>query len=207
MVITDIVEVTGTKAKVCVDNGVTFMLYKGEIQKFALEKNGILSEELYDKIINEILLKRAKLRCMNLLKNRDYTMYQLVTKLRQGGYPEAVIEGATAYVASFGYIDDFRYAKTYIMSAGQTKSRRQIERDLLQKGISKEQIHAAYAQCSVEEGTTQEQKLIEKLLEKKRFDSQNATYAERQKIAAFLYRKGFSMDDINHAIGAVYEQY
>lgn len=34
MIITDIVEVTGTKAKVCVDNGVTFMLYKGEIQKF-----------------------------------------------------------------------------------------------------------------------------------------------------------------------------
>ena len=205
MIITDIVEVTGTKAKVCVDNGVTFMLYKGEIQKFSLEKDGLLPEELYDKIINEILLKRAKLRCMNLLKNRDYTMYQLVTKLRQGGYPEAVIEGATAYVASFGYIDDFRYARTYIMSAGQTKSRRQIERNLLQKGISKEQICAAYAQCSVEEDTTQEQKLIEKLLEKKRFDSQNATYADRQKIAAFLYRKGFSMDDINHAIGAVYK--
>jgi regulatory protein len=205
MIITDIVEVTGTKAKVCVDNGVTFMLYKGEIQKFSLEKDGLLPEELYDKIINEILLKRAKLRCMNLLKNRDYTMYQLVAKLRQGGYPEAVIEGATAYVASFGYIDDFRYARTYIMSAGQTKSRRQIERNLLQKGISKEQICAAYAQCSVEEDTTQEQKLIEKLLEKKRFDSQNATYADRQKIAAFLYRKGFSMDDINHAIGAVYK--
>lgn len=181
------------------------MLYKGEIQKFSLEKDGLLPEELYDKIINEILLKRAKLRCMNLLKNRDYTMYQLVAKLRQGGYPEAVIEGATAYVASFGYIDDFRYARTYIMSAGQTKSRRQIERNLLQKGISKEQICAAYAQCSVEEDTTQEQKLIEKLLEKKRFDSQNATYADRQKIAAFLYRKGFSMDDINHAIGAVYK--
>lgn len=205
MIITDIVEVTGTKTKVCVDNGVTFMLYKGEIQKFSLEKDGLLPEELYDKIINEILLKRAKLRCMNLLKNRDYTMYQLVAKLRQGGYPEAVIEGATAYVASFGYIDDFRYARTYIMSAGQTKSRRQIERNLLQKGISKEQICAAYAQCSVEEDTTQEQKLIEKLLEKKRFDSQNATYADRQKIAAFLYRKGFSMDDINHAIGAVYK--
>ena len=202
MIITDIVEVTGTKAKVCVDNGVTFMLYKGEIQKFSLEKDGLLPEELYDKIINEILLKRAKLRCMNLLKNRDYTMYQLVAKLRQGGYPEAVIEGATAYVASFGYIDDFRYARTYIMSAGQTKSRRQIERDLLQKGISKEQICAAYAQCSVEEDTTQEQKLIEKLLEKKRFDRQNATYADRQKMAAFLYRKGFAMDDINHAIGA-----
>ena len=75
-----------------------------------------------------------------------------------------------------------RYAKSYIISAGQTKSRRQIERTLLQKGISKEQISEAYAQCSVEEDTTQEQKLIEKLLEKKRFDRQNATYADRQKM-------------------------
>ncbi len=72
----------------------------------------------------------------------------------------------------------------------------------MQKGISKEQISEAYAQCSVEEDTTQEQKLIEKLLEKKRFDRQNATYADRQKMVAFLYRKGFAMDDINHAIGA-----
>ncbi len=202
MIITDIVEVTGTKAKVCVDNGVTFTLYKGEMQKFALEKEGSLSDELYNKIINEVLLKRAKLRCMNLLKSRDYTMYQLMMKLRQGGYPETVIDNAIAYVISFGYIDDMRYAKSYIISAGQTKSRRQIERTLLQKGISKEQISEAYAQCSVEEDTTQEQKLIEKLLEKKRFDRQNATYADRQKMAAFLYRKGFAMDDINHAIGA-----
>lgn len=200
MVITDIIEVTGKKAKVCVDNGVTFVLYKSEIQKFVLKKDSILSEECYDKIINEILLKRAKLRCMNLLKSRDYTMYQLVTKLQQGGYPDTVIENAVAYVASFGYIDDFRYAKTYIMSAGHTKSKRQIERDLLQKGIPKEQISEAYVQCTAEEDVTQDQKLIEKLLEKKHFDRQTATYADRQKMAAFLYRKGFAMDDINHVI-------
>jgi len=206
MIITDIVEVTGKKAKVCVDNGETFVLYKGEIQKFGLEKDGILSDECYDKIINEILLKRAKLRCMNLLKSRDYTMYQLVTKLQQGGYPETVIENAAAYVASFGYIDDFRYAKTYIISAGQTKSKRQIERELLQKGISKEQISEAYAQCTAKEEVSQDQKLIEKLLEKKHFDRQNATYADRQKMAAFLYRKGFAIDDINHVIDAAYKQ-
>ncbi len=203
MIITDIVEVTATKAKVCVDNGVTFVLYKGEIQKFALEKDGSLSEELYNRIINEVLLKRAKLRCMNLLKSRDYTMYQLVSKLRQGGYPEIVIENATAYVVSFGYVDDFQYAKSYIMSAAQTKNRRQIEKALLQKGISKDQISEVYAQCSEEEDIIQERDLMEKLLEKKHFDRQNATYADCQKMAAFLYRKGFAIEDINHVIGAV----
>lgn len=205
MIITDIIEVTSTKAKVCVDNGVNFVLYKGEIQKFALEKDGGISEELYDKILNEVLSKRAKLRCMNLLKSRDYTKHQLVMKLRQGGYPESVIDSAVAYVTSFGYIDDLRYTKSYIMSAGQTKSRKQIERNLLQKGISKEQISEAYAHYLVEEDAVQEENLIEKFLKKKHFDKQHATYAECQKMAAFLYRKGFAMNDIYRAIGTTYE--
>ena len=47
-----------------------------------------------------------KLRCMNLLKSRDYTVYQLKTKLKENGYPEFLIDTAIEYVASYGYVDD-----------------------------------------------------------------------------------------------------
>lgn len=201
MIVTDIIEISKTKVKVCVDDDMYFALYKSEVGQFAINKNEEISRELFDLITNEVLLKRAKLRCMNLLKSRDYTENQLRTKLNEGFYPEEIIDAAVAYVASYGYIDDVRYAKSYIEYAGQTKSRRQIENDLQRKGVAKEDIEQAYIQCRKEDGLINEEELITKLLEKKHFDKQNATYEQCQKMIGFLYRKGFMPDNIYKAVG------
>lgn len=201
MIITDIVEKSKTKVEVRVDDDIRFVLYKSELRKYGIEKDHALSREVYDVIMGEVLLKRAKLRCMNLLKSRDYTKYQLVTKLKQGGYPEEIIDSAVACVISYGYVDDVRYARAYIEYAGRTKSRRQIENDLVRKGISTETIRQACEECADEDGMQDEEELIQMLLEKKHFDRQNATAKECQKIIGFLYRKGFGLDKIYRAIG------
>ena len=201
MTVTDIVEISKTKVKVSLDNEMSFALYKSELRKLAVRKDSELTHEQYDMLMHEVLLKRAKLRCMNLLKARDYTEHQLVAKLRQGLYPKEVIDAAIAYVSSYGYIDDMRYARSYVECAGHSKSRRQIEQALLRKGISSDTIEQAYAQCAEEDCLTQEEELIRKLLEKRRFDRHNATYEECQKMVRYLYRKGFVIDKIYKAIG------
>lgn len=201
MIVTDIVEISKTKARVCVDDDISFALYKSELRKLAVKKGSELSSETYDMIMNEVLLKRAKLRCMNLLKSRDYSEYQLVTKLKQGLYPEEIIDAAVAYVVSYGYVDDIRYAKSYIECTSQSKSRRQIENDLVRRGISKDNIEQAYAQCSEEDSLAAEEELIHKLLDKRHFDRQKATYEESQKMVGFLYRRGFALDQIYKVIG------
>lgn len=198
MIVTDIVEISKTKVKVCMDEDISFVLYKSELRRFAVEKGGDLAKEQYDMIMDGILLKRAKLRCMNLLKNRDYTKYQLATKLRQGIYPEKIIDAAIAYVSSYGYVDDFRYTVSYIESASRSKSRKQIENDLMRKGIAKETIGQAYGQCPEED---KEEVLIRKLLEKKHFDRRSASREECRKMVSFLYRKGFVLDRIYKAVG------
>lgn len=200
MTVTDITDISKTKVKVCIDNGETFALYKGELNEFHIKTDTVLTDELYQQIMGEVLSKRAKLRSMNLLKSRDYTEHQLRTKLEQGFYPDRIIDEAVAYMISFGYIDDIRYAKSYIDYTESTKSRKQIENDLLRRGISKEDICSAYEEYVQEEQLTEEEQIIEKMLEKKRFDNQNATYEERQKIIGFLYRKGFSLDKIYKAV-------
>ena len=71
---------------------------------------------------------------------------------------------------------------------------------LFRKGISKETIASAYEQCAQEEQLTDEEEIIKKLLEKKHYSSQDATYEESQKMIGFLYRKGFSLDKIYKAV-------
>lgn len=201
MIVTDIVEMSKTKVEVCIDDELRFALYKNELRKFAIRKDCELSRETYDTIMGEVLLKRAKLRCMNLLKARDYTKYQLITKLRQGRYPEEIIDAAVAYVSSYGYVDDLRYARSYMEYAGQSKSRRQIEQNLAQKGISAEDIRQACEECMEDDSFAEEEELIRRLLDKKHFDRQNATYKECQKLVGFLYRKGFGLDKIYRVVG------
>ena len=75
-------------------------------------------------------IRRAKLRALHLLTAMDRTEAQLREKL-QASYNEEVVEAAVEYVKSFGYLDDERYVKVYIESKSRTKSRKQIEQELI----------------------------------------------------------------------------
>jgi len=200
MTVTDIVELTKSKSKIVIDNEVVFTLYKSEISSFDIRKDGEISEDKVHHILDELLVKRARLRCLNLLKSRDYTRYQLAMKLRQGFYPPAVIENAIAYIASYGYIDDVMYAASYIKYAQDTKSKKQIENDLRKKGVLKEDIEKAYIQCAEKNILVDEDELIQKYLWKKGYNKETSTVEEQRKIIAFLYRKGFSLDRIYKAV-------
>ena len=98
---------------VSVDGECAFVLYQKELAGYRIREGGELSEETFSEITRKVLPRRAKLRCMHLLKSRSYTRKQLEDKLRLGKYPENAIEEAIAYVQSFGYVDDAAYAESY----------------------------------------------------------------------------------------------
>jgi len=60
MVVTRVEAVTKTKYKVYVDGQFAFILYKGELSRFHIAEDQELSQESYEKIRTEVILKRAK---------------------------------------------------------------------------------------------------------------------------------------------------
>ena len=155
MQVTKVEALTKTKWKVELDGQFAFVLYKKEISRFGIEVNGELSEELYEQIKKNVVLKRAKLRAMHLLTDMARTESQLRDKLKRNMYPEDVISQAIAYVKSFGYINDEAYIENFIQSKRETKSRKEIYALLLGKGVSSEQIDLVFEQC-YEKNTEQE---------------------------------------------------
>ena len=105
------------------DNGMEVLLYKGEVRKLSLREGTVISREKYDEIIYEILGTRAKKRAMFLLERMDRTEHQLREKLMQNGYPDVCVDLAVEYVRKYHYIDDLRYATTYISYQQKKKSR------------------------------------------------------------------------------------
>lgn len=201
MRVTQIVELSKTRSKVYIEREFAFVLYKGELRLYHVREGEEISEEDYQMIMEEVLPKRAKLRAMNLLQSREYTTAQLRSKLQQGFYPEVVIDKALEYVASFHYIDDLRYAVDYITYHENSKSRRRMEQDLQTKGIAREVVEQAWITWQEQGGTQDETSMIKELLAKKHYRPEEADYKERQKIYAFLMRKGFQAEQICKAIG------
>lgn len=193
MLITQISEVDKKRMMIHTEEGVSFVLYKGEVRRFELKEGQELASEVYEEIRTDILIKRVRKRAMFLLEKMDRTESQLRNKLRQGFYGEDLIDDAVAYVKKYHYIDDNRYAQTYVRYQKERKSKRQIKMDLMQKGVEREIIEQA---IEIEYGTESEQELIMKWVEKRKYKIGNSDVKEKQKMYQFLMRKGFRSEDI-----------
>lgn len=204
MTITQIETVTDKKCAVFLDGEFAFVLYKGELRKYGIVEGEELPPDLYAEIMHVLLPHRARLRCMNLLQARPYTRKQLLDKLKQGKYPDSVMENALAYVESFGYVDDAAYARSYVEDHLETRSLRRIEEDLARRGIDRETVRQAMEEVQEQEGEQNEERMIRRLLERKNYNPSEADYKEKQRIQAFLYRKGFSPDKIRRVMDCEY---
>lgn len=206
MKVTRIEELTKSRSKVYIDEEFAFVLYKGELRQYNLVPGEEILKENYETIMTQVLPKRAKLRAMNLLKNKEYTVKQLREKLLEGGYPECVAKEALDYVAGYHYTDDLRFAAAFITSHESTKSRRRIEQDLLGRGIERDTLEQAWQEWEKQGGCQDEQAMIKELLVKRGFDPRKADMKERQRQGAFLMRRGFSGEQIRKALfGGGYE--
>ena len=181
------------------ENGTEITLYRSELRGLPLGESNLLMQEgsyvpeaLYQKLLNEIVGIRAKKRALFLLEKMDRTEAQLYDKLRQNGYPEECVTAAVEYVKSYHYIDDLRYAKTYVRYHQQKKSRQRLKMDLIQKGVAKHTIEQALE----EEFASDEREKIKALLEKKHYDSVRADAKEQQRMYQFLLRRGYKSSDI-----------
>ena len=95
------------------------------------EQDEIGQEEFEE--LNKLLLHRAKLKAMSLLKYQDRTKKELKERLMRAEFPEFITEGAVAYVESFGYINDEEYVRRYMEYKSGSKSKIQIKMDLRKK--------------------------------------------------------------------------
>ncbi len=196
MTVTNISELSKSRVRIEIDHEFAFVLYKGELRLHKIEEGDEIEDAVYDRIMKDVLPKRAKLRAMNLLKNRTYTKAQLKDKLLQGGYPEQIADIAIDYVVSYRYVDDEQYVRDFIEYNREKKSRKRIQLDLMHKGISEQLFQDIWEEIAGDDEEVIEREQIIYWMNKKHFCPQEATFEEKQKMMAFLYRKGFSINNI-----------
>jgi len=196
MEVKSLVKLTKGRAKICLDSGADFVLYKKEYESYKIEEGADLSHESYQEICTEILIPRCKKRALHLLEKQDRSEQNLRDKLREGGYPSEIIDIAIDYINDYGYLDDARMAASHVRFYQESRSKKRIKQDLLNKGVAPDVIDRVIE----EEYTVDELDLIQELMDKKHYDRENATYEDKAKMYRFLAGRGYSSDTIKRAL-------
>ena len=188
MTVTAIESVTRHKMRVSLDGEPAFVFTDREIREWNL------TEEMeFDRAEEEALVqyvcREAARTAMNLLVYR---------KLRERGYSEYCARQGIAYVSSYHYLDDERYARQMIGRYKGTASRKMMMNKMKQKGLSDDVIREVMeaSEWTDEMGITRELH--------RRFSSaeqiEEMADKERQKLIQSLMRKGYGYGDITHVM-------
>ncbi len=140
---------------------------------------------------------QARKKAMDLLMHNDRTEAELRERLLKKGFDASSVEDAVSYVKSFGYVDDERYARNYVEFYRQRKSARQLAQDLQRRGVDTLYIESALSESGSDESA------LKRALEKKVTNPRKLaeySFEEKQKVMAYLYRKGFQMEDIRRIV-------
>ena len=188
MTVTKIEPLSKTRYKVYLDGQFAFTLYKGELSRYHIAEESVIEDDIYDSL-QQIITKRAKLRAMHLLSDMGRTESQLRTKLKQGGYAEDAVEAAIRYV---------KYARSFIDSRKERKSKKELYAALVQKGVSSEIVEQVFEEADY--GEEDSRQAIEALMRKRNYNPETADAKEKQKMMGYLMRKGFSYQDVRNVL-------
>jgi regulatory protein len=186
----------GGKFTISFDDGTELSLSKEVIIDFGLRRNDQLADETLERIKDAQVFRDVYTAAGRLLNYRLRTRAELSQRLRQKGYSPEMVEKVIGKLSDIGLLDDSRFAEAFIATkiASKPVGRRELERGLREKGVGKEVAEKAMADVRDEEVQTSLALAAAgpKLKSLRRFDPAK----RREKLIAFLVRRGFDWDII-----------
>lgn len=202
MLITQIEPPLNKKRKVYIDYEYAFPLYSSDIKKYRLEEGCEIDTITYDELC-KMVISRISRRIAYYITDYDRSEYDIRKKMQAASYPDELIIQAIDKMKSYSYVDDYRYARTYVQSLiNKNKSITYIRQKLYEKGIER-----GLADTVIEDLSPDENIQIEGILRKKGYNTERMNEldaVEQRKLFAYLVRQGFSMERVRSFFKEMY---
>ena len=191
---------TAGRYNIFVDGHYSFSLDEFQLVQHSLHSGQEIDETKLAELQAESDFGKNYIRAVDLISRRLRSEREIRDYARRKQWSRDNTERVIARLYDRGYLNDLVFTKAFTRSrqSAQKYSRRRIERDLVNKGIS----HRIIQQVLDEEaGMADDNDALTNLVAKKyhRYDDIN-------KLKAYLARAGFRYDDINRAIKQYHEQ-
>ena len=200
-IITDIkLQKSKTRANIYIDHNFCCGLDLATILKNKLKVGSDITEEALLKIQKEAEMHEATEKALSLLERQKYTKQRLSLKLKEKGYMDELVEEVIEKLSGYGYVNNIDYIKSFIQSHP-NKSRKEIERDLYAKGVSRNEIEEYY---NLQEETASEQDKCDTVAEKY-MKNKEKNEANAKKLLSHLMYKGFSYGDAKSSLSKIFD--
>lgn len=175
-----------------VEGKYSFSLGEGEFAVSGLHSGLEITEAEIEDYKDQSEFGKLFEKTLNLLSFRPRSEWELRDYLKRKKQSPAVIDKILNKLSNSGYVDDKKFAQRWVESRHLLKptSRRRLTQELRQKRISDAVIEEVLS-----DDDTDERKVLEKLVERKR-----ARYPDKLKFMQYLARQGYNYDDIKEVL-------
>lgn len=144
-----------------------------------------------------LTLEQAWTKALRWLALRSLSTREVTERLERSGATEDVVAQVIERLLDSGYLNDRRFAESYARYRQETSSHgsRRVTYDLMRKGISAEEAgNVVHSLLSTEEEHRRAYRLAQRQLQ--HLQSGDRTDRLRERLCAFLQRKGYPVDVI-----------
>ena len=191
---------TAGRYNVFVDGHYSFSLDEFQLVQHSLHSGQEIDETKLAELQAESDFGKNYIRAVDLISRRLRSEREIRDYARRKQWGRDNTERVIARLYDRGYLNDLVFTKAFVRSRQSSRkySRRRIERDLVNKGISHRIIQQVLDEGA---GMADDNDALTNLVTKKyhRYDDIN-------KLKAYLARAGFKYDDINRAIEQYHEK-
>ena len=162
------------------------------VMKYGLKKGQELSDDLFDRVLFEDLKSEAFNKAIKYIGSSLKSIKQLKDYLKKKEYPEDVIEFVIEKLCEYKYLDDYNFAKSFVLTYSNKYGRLKLMSQLRMKGVDENIIDDVFNENKVE---TNIENIARKYLKNK-----NITNETWLKLSRFLYSRGYEFEDINRIV-------
>ncbi len=176
-----------------IDDKFAFSLHDSQLVTSGLRTGKQLTEPEINKWQQESDFAKTYDKTLNFVTIRPRSQKEINDYLWRRQVEESLKTRIVERLKERGYIDDKKFAQFWVRSRSLAKptSRRKLELELRQKGVSSENIKEALGLSK----DYDEQAALQKIISKKR-----KVYDDPQKLIAYLARQGFNYSDIKREL-------
>lgn len=168
-------------------------VHRGLLRKYAIEEGQVLPVAVQQALYQAELAQKAQAVALCYLERRPRTVQEIRQRLARAKFPVEVIDQVIARLEAAGYLDDRAYARAYVQGrlAGRGYGPRRLQAELRRRGVPAEVVEAALAAALAETDPLEIARPLAQRRWKALCQNEPDRKKRRQKLIAFLRRRGF----------------
>ncbi|MBC8134278.1 MAG: RecX family transcriptional regulator [Fibrella sp.] len=193
------------RVNVYVDGTFALGLFADVAVTLGLKIGQEMTAERLTELADAELRRKAKEDAYRLLSFRARTEKEIVDRLKRREYDEAIIADTVAYLHEQSLLDDADFAARFAATRSRTHGDRAITMELRQKGVDAATIKQTLADSADVAGEDAEYDTVRALAERRVGENpSDKSPGAKQKLWAFLARRGFGSDVIKRVVARLY---